>query len=97
MNQIITIKCKEYIKNFLNNDINSFITAEQIDQSVYQANSIPQNTNITIVGVKLKNGKLQMASMKTKAGSKSAYQLTFFDTSLKQVSEELKKLNSSNS
>ena len=79
------------------NDINSFITAEQIDQSVYQANSIPQNTNITIVGVKLKNGKLQMASMKTKAGSKAAYQLTFFDTSLKQVSEELKKLNSSNS
>jgi hypothetical protein len=74
-------------------DVNGYLPAYSF-KNLYVANSIPKNSNITIVSVKLKDGKIFMATEKTKADSNEPHRLTYKECTVAQMKEQLKKIDS---
>jgi hypothetical protein len=74
-------------------DVNGYLPAYKAENA-YVAGSIPKNSNITIVSVKLVGNKIYMATEKTKASNKDLHKLNYKECTLAQMRAEMKKIDS---
>lgn len=59
----------------------------------YQSSGVPTGADIRILGIKMVDGRAQMALVETTVGAEEQYKLAYEPKSLKEVRNELMKLN----
>lgn len=73
-------------------DINSVLTFNPNGQGAYIAAGLPRGRKVSIVSIKLKDGRAQYAVQETKAGESGALTMNYRSVSLKELREELRNL-----
>jgi hypothetical protein len=74
--------------------INSILPAwKQHSQHIYQINDLPKGTKVTVVGVKIKDGMVQLALQDAIVGETPPFQLNYKNMTLNALGNELKRLN----
>lgn len=74
-------------------DISSILSLYDNGQGIYTANGLPKGKKVSVVSIKLKNGVPQFASRDVEAGKTGELQLEYRSMTLRDLREELKKLN----
>lgn len=74
-------------------DINSILPMSRNGQGVYAAGGLPKGKKVSVVSIKLKDGAPQFAVCDVKAGEAGALSMNYRNISLKDLREELKRLN----
>ena len=73
-------------------DINSMLRVRKQEQQ-YLTNAIPASSMVTIIGLKVEDGKALMAMQEVRADSQTAFDLDFQPTSLRNIRKQLEQLN----
>lgn len=73
-------------------DINSILSCTPSGQGTYAATGIPKGKKVSVVSIKLKDGKAQLATRDVKAGEAGALDMTYRSLSIKELREELRNL-----
>lgn len=74
-------------------DIGSILSLYDNGQGIYTANGLPKGKKVSVISIKLKDGVPQFASRDVKAGETGELNLEYRSMSLRDLREELKKLN----
>lgn len=74
-------------------DISSMLPLYRNGQNTYAASGLPKGKKVSIVSIKLKNGVPQFALHDTNAGETGTLSMNYRSMTIKDLREELKKLN----
>lgn len=74
-------------------DINSVLAFSRNAQGTYVANGLPKGKKVSVVSIKLKDGVPHFALHDTKVGDPGALKMDYRSMTLRDLREELKKLN----
>lgn len=74
-------------------DISSVLTCYPSGQGAYIATGIPKGRKVSVISIKLKDGKAQFAMRDVRAGESPALDLSYKSLSVKELREELKRIN----
>ena len=74
-------------------DIGSMLSFSSNGQGIYTAGGLPKGKNVSVISIKLKNGAPQFAMRDVKAGETGQIRMDYRNLSIRDLREELKKLN----
>ena len=74
-------------------DISSMLPLSRNGQNTYTASGLPKGKKVSVVSIKLKNGVPHFALHDAKAGETAALRMDYRSMTMKDLREELKKLN----
>ena len=73
-------------------DLNSVLSCSPNGRGAYAATGIPKGKKISVISIKLKDGKAQFAQQDVKAGETGALEMNYRSLSMKELKEELRNL-----
>lgn len=73
-------------------EINSVLSCSPNGRGAYAASGIPKGKKVSVIAIKLKDGKAQFAMQDVKAGETGALQMNYRSLSMKELKEELRNL-----
>lgn len=74
-------------------DLNSILPLNRTGQNTYVVNGLPKGRSVSIVSIKLKDGVPHLALHDTKVGQTEGLKMDYRSLTLKDLKEELKRLN----
>jgi len=74
-------------------DMNAMLPFHRNSEGTYAANGLPKGKKITVIAIKIKDGMPQYAQREMKVGDTVSSSMTYRSLPLRDLKEELKKLN----
>ena len=90
--QLVVNESEEAAMYVVCKDINSILTCFPAGKGTYVATGIPMGRNVSVISIKLKDGKAQFAMRDVKAGNTNALDMKYRSMNIKELREELRNL-----
>lgn len=90
--QLVVNESEEAAMYVVCKDINSILTCFPAGKGTYVATGIPRGRQVSIISIKLKDGKAQFAMRDLKAGEAGAVNMNYKSLSVRELREELRNL-----